>query len=151
LANKETTTNPRKLTTPTNLYSSEYGYHVGNLLYRGHFIATGLESAFNITVQGGNAFGFSVWLNSELLGSSPGYDAGTVASKTFSLKLKQGSSNILTVLQDHQGLNEDWTAGSDDFKTPRGILNYSFLGSPNTTVSWKLTGNLGGEDVSYIP
>jgi hypothetical protein len=116
VANKKTTPNPRKLTTPTNLYASDYGYHVGNLLYRGRFTATGQETAFNITVQGGSAFGFSVWLNSELLGSFHGYDAGTAANKTFPLKLKKGSRNIITVLQDHQGLNEDWTAGSDDFK-----------------------------------
>ncbi|KAA8894151.1 glycoside hydrolase family 35 protein [Sphaerosporella brunnea] len=146
VADKDTTPNPRKLTTPTDLYSSDYGYHVGNLVYRGHFTATGQETAFNITVQGGNAFGFSVWLNSELLGSSHGYDAGTVVTKSFSVSLKKGSRNIITVLQDHQGLNEDWTAGSEDFKVPRGILYYSFSGSPSTSVSWKMTGNLGGED-----
>ncbi len=31
-------------------------------------------------------------------------------------------------------------------KTPRGILYYDFNGSSNTSISWKLTGNLGGED-----
>jgi hypothetical protein len=98
---------------------------------------------------GGNAFGFSVWLNSDLLGSWYGYDSGAFGNKTFTFPtLKKGSKCIITILQDHQGLNEDWTAGSDDFKTPRGILYYDFKGSPDTTVSWKLTGNLGGETVS---
>lgn len=50
------------------------------------------------------------------------------------------------------GYEEDWTAGSDDFTTPRGIISYYFEGSDNTIVSvWKVTGNLGGEDVSSPP
>lgn len=97
---------------------------------------------------GGNAFGFSVWLNSNLLGSWYGYDSGSSGTKTFTFPtLKKGSNNIITILQDHQGLNGDWTAGSDEFKIPRGILYYEFKGSAETTVSWKLTGNLGGETV----
>lgn len=98
---------------------------------------------------GGNAFGFSVWLNSDLLGSWYGYDSGVFGNKTFTFPtLKKGSKNIITILQDHQGLSGDWNAGTDEFRTPRGILYYDFKGSPDTTVSWKLTGNLGGETVS---
>ncbi|KAG6825879.1 hypothetical protein H0H93_016988, partial [Arthromyces matolae] len=45
------------------------------------------------------------------------------------------------------GLEEDWWAAGDDFKTPRGILNYRFVGTNVPAVSvWKVTGNLGGED-----
>ncbi|CCX12140.1 glycoside hydrolase family 35 protein [Pyronema domesticum] len=143
-AGKKTTTNPRKLTTPTSLYASDYGFHTGNHLFRGHFKATGKETAFSLTVQGGNAFGFSVWLNQEFLGSFYGYDAGQAANKTFSIKTKAGD-NVITVLQDNQGLNEDWTAGTDDFKAPRGILAYSLIGS-SSPITWKLTGNLGGEN-----
>lgn len=151
-ANKKDTTNPRALTTPQNLYSSEYGYHTGNLLWRGHFTATGEEASFNVTMIGGNAFGFSVWLNSDHLGSWYGYDSGSSGTKTFTFPaLKKGSNNIITILQDHQGLNGDWTAGSDEFKIPRGILYYEFKGSAETTVSWKLTGNLGGETVWINP
>ncbi|KAL7275683.1 hypothetical protein RUND412_001370 [Rhizina undulata] len=146
-ADKTDTPNPRKLTTPTNLYASDYGFHTGNLLWRGHFTATGKENGFNVTVIGGSAFSFSVWLNSDLLGSFYGYDAGSSANKTFTFSaLVKGSTNIITILQDNQGLNEDWTGGSEDFKTPRGILNWSFPSSPDTVIAWKLTGNLGGEN-----
>jgi hypothetical protein len=49
------------------------------------------------------------------------------------------------------GYDEDFTAGSETFKLPRGISAYSFVGSPNTNVTtWKLTGNLGGEDVRIL-
>lgn len=49
------------------------------------------------------------------------------------------------------GNEENWTAASEDFKTPRGILDYSFMGSSATTVSvWKIAGNLGGESVRSL-
>lgn len=31
-------------------------------------------------------------------------------------------------------------------RTPRGILNYTLTGHPATDISWKLTGNFGGEN-----
>lgn len=30
-------------------------------------------------------------------------------------------------------------------KSPRGILNYDLIGRPQSSITWKLTGNLGGE------
>ncbi|KDR82476.1 hypothetical protein GALMADRAFT_57522 [Galerina marginata CBS 339.88] len=47
------------------------------------------------------------------------------------------------------GYEEDFTARSDHFKAPRGILSYSFVGSTTTIVSsWKVAGNLGGESAA---
>ena len=43
-ADYSTFNNPRNLTTPTSLYSSDYGFHYGTILYRGQFIATGNKS-----------------------------------------------------------------------------------------------------------
>jgi hypothetical protein len=61
----------RPLDTPMSLYSSDYGYHTGTLLYRGHFVATGNESTFYVSTQGGSAFGFSAWIGDHFLGSWP--------------------------------------------------------------------------------
>lgn len=44
------------------------------------------------------------------------------------------------------GLDEDGTVGSDDMKNPRGILDYTLSGRDPSVITWKLTGNLGGED-----
>lgn len=38
---------------------------------------------------------------------------------------------------------------TEDLQIPRGILNYHFSRSNGTSVNWKVTGNLGGEHVSY--
>ena len=43
------------------------------------------------------------------------------------------------------GLEEDFTVGSDTNKDPRGILNYTLSGHSASDVTWKITGNLGGE------
>jgi len=58
IANQTETVNHNKPTTPTILYGHNYGFHTGNLLYRGHFDATGTETAFTVDVYGGLAFGF---------------------------------------------------------------------------------------------
>jgi beta-galactosidase len=53
---------------------------------------------------------------------------------------------VITVVIDNMGLDEDWTVGEEEMKNPRGILNYSLSGHSASAITWKLTGNLGGED-----
>ncbi|OAL23194.1 hypothetical protein AYO20_11006 [Fonsecaea nubica] len=43
-------------------------------------------------------------------------------------------------------LEENGNVGSDQMKTPRGILDYKLAGYDDKAMSWKLTGNLGGEN-----
>ncbi|KAF8665643.1 hypothetical protein AX16_000098 [Volvariella volvacea WC 439] len=148
LANKEKTDNPMQpLNTPTVLYAGEYGYHTGNILWRGHFNATG-ERGFKVSIIGGDGFAYSVWLDSTFIGSWEG-DARHSSYEgifNFPSTLRPGSSHVLTILQDHMGYELNWWAAGEFFKIPRGITGYSFIGGSNTTVSWKVTGNLGGED-----
>jgi hypothetical protein len=125
----------------------------GNILWRGHFTATGNEAGFSLTVQGGSAFGFNIWLDSTFIGSWEGDNEHPSYSGkyTFPAKLVKGSTHVLTVLQDHMGYDEDFVAASETFKAPRGILAYSFITSSSADVvnpiSWKVQGNLGGESV----
>ncbi|KAJ7590547.1 glycoside hydrolase family 35 protein [Mycena floridula] len=149
LADHSTTVSPVAHSTPVVLYASDYGFHTGNILWRAHFNATGTETAFTVNMWGGSAFGYSVWLDSTFIGSFAGDPAHADFEGTFAFAqvLTKGSNHILTIVQDHMGLEENWTSAQDFFKNPRGILSYSFVGSNSTTVStWKVTGNLGGED-----
>lgn len=135
------------LQTPTSLYGSDYGFNTGSLIFRGHFVATGAEQVFSIITQGGSAFGSSVWLNQTYLGSWPGIAAKSNYNSTYQLpNLKAGMPYVFTVLIDNMGLDEDWTVGTEQMKNPRGILNYQLVGRPQSAITWKLTGNLGGED-----
>ncbi|OCL03153.1 glycoside hydrolase family 35 protein [Glonium stellatum] len=136
----------RSLTTPTSLYGSDYGYNTGTLLFRGHFTATGTETSLFLWTQGGSAFGMTAWLNSDFIGSWDGIDAASNADTTFTLpNLTAGKSYVFTIVIDNMGLDEDWTVGSETMKNPRGILNYTLSGRPQSAITWKLTGNLGGE------
>ncbi|KAH7102269.1 glycoside hydrolase superfamily [Auriculariales sp. MPI-PUGE-AT-0066] len=147
VANQTETVNPNKPTTPTILYGHNYGFHTGNLLWRGHFEATGSETAFVTDVWGGLAFGYTVWLDGTYLGSWEGDAPSANKERSFSLPtaLAAGSKHVITILQDHMGYDEDWWAASDSFRAPRGIRSYSFAGSTSTSVEWRVTGNLGGE------
>lgn len=139
--------NPRNLTTPTDLYASDYGYHAGSLIYRGVFTATGNETSFSVNITGGYGFAHSVWLNSTLLGSWVGSGSNQYYAQTFdfSTTLRRGATYVITTLIDHTGQDEEGP-GTDAVKFPRGILDYSLGGRGQRDVKWKIKGNFGGED-----
>ncbi|KAF7541462.1 hypothetical protein G7054_g527 [Neopestalotiopsis clavispora] len=149
ILDKASTNNTRALTTPTSLYASDYGFHSGSLIYRGHYKATGNESSIFLSISGGNAFGHSVWLNSTYLGSWAGDPSEAIHNQTFvfASSLQPKGDYVITVLIDHMGLTESTFIGVEGSKEPRGILDYLLTGHPSQSdMTWKMTGNLGGED-----
>ncbi|OAG13056.1 uncharacterized protein CC84DRAFT_1227943 [Paraphaeosphaeria sporulosa] len=144
---KETYNSHRALNTPTSLYGSDYGFHTGTLVYRGHFTASGAETSFFIITQGGAAYAASVWLDATFLGSYRGAKGVDFASSNFSIPstLAGNTTHVLTVLVDNQGLDENWTVGDETTKNPRGIMDFALSGRAKSDVAWKITGNLGGE------
>lgn len=146
-ANYPSSNNPRNLTTPTSLYASDYGFNTGTIIYRGHFVATGNESTFFIETQGGTAFAHAIYLNTSFLGSWPGTSTNANYNQTLKLpSLAVGQEYVLTVIIDTMGLDENGKVGADQMKTPRGILRYYLYGHSSLgDISWKITGNLGGE------
>lgn len=143
---KTTTNNPRGLNTPMNLYSMDYGFHTGSLIYRGRFVANGMESSLSLNVSGGTGFGHSAWLNETFLGSWTGAGSNSTAIQNlqFPKELSLGESYVLTILIDDMGQDEE-APGTDAIKFPHGILNYQLSNHSQADISWKLTGNLGGE------
>ncbi|KAI9826091.1 MAG: hypothetical protein M1832_000540 [Thelocarpon impressellum] len=145
----KTSTNMKggQLSTPTTLFGGDYGYNTGNLLFRGHFVARGGETTLVLNTQGGAAYGASVWLNEAFLGSVAGNPALGNQTQTLELPdLNDGQEATITVLIDHMGLDENYNVGADALKEPRGILDYNLASREKSAVSWKLTGNVGGED-----
>ena len=141
-----TTKNPRKLTTPVSLYASDYGYFTGTLLFRGHFKANGKESTLFLQTQGGTAFGYSIWLNETFVGSWDGISIDDNYNQTLNLpKCTAGVDYVMTIVIDTNGLEEENVVGSSTMKHPRGILGYKFANHKQSDITWKLTGNLGGE------
>ncbi|KAI0602624.1 beta-galactosidase precursor [Biscogniauxia sp. FL1348] len=151
-ADHPTTNNSyQSLHTPTSLFAGDYGFHAGVLVFRGHFVARGDEQTFEIQTQGGTAYGHSVWLDGHFLGSWAGDARSASHSATYALprQLAAGERYVVIVVIDHMGLDQNGVVGLDTGKAPRGILRYRLAGSslfaPATPITWKLTGNLGGE------
>lgn len=138
--------NPRNLSTPTSLYAMDYGYHTGSFIYRGHFIANGQETSAWFNTSGGDGYGHSIWLNQSFFGSWVGEASvqTNVHDVTFPRKLEQGKPYVLTILIDHMGYDEE-APGTDAIKFPRGILNFNISGHSQEDITWKMTGNFGGE------
>lgn len=137
------------LLTPVSLFGSDYGFHTGTLLLRGHFLASGTEKTLYLRTQGGTAYAVSAYLNATFLASFRGSSSLSQQSQTLTLPpLTAGRPYVLTIILDNMGLDEDFQVGTDSNKNPRGILNYALSTRAPSAITWKLTGNLGGESYS---
>lgn len=135
---------------PVSLHGSDYGFNTGTLIFRAHFTANGKESQFRVWTTGGTAYASSVWLNDRYVGSFKG-DANTDnTNSTYTLpNLTAEKQYVLTIVVDQMGFNENFNPGDDEMKVPRGIFDYSISapdGTETNVTSWKITGNLGGEE-----
>ncbi|MFD7654558.1 beta-galactosidase [Actinosynnema sp. NPDC059797] len=142
IANKTTTHNPSPpgVGQPV-LHADEYGYHHGDVWYRGHFTADGGETGINLGAVTGNAGVWSVWVNGRFLGS---VDRGGTAG-FFDLPrdlLEPGADNVVAVLVRNMGHNQ--TYGNNAHKEPRGLTSARLRGS-TAPITWRLHGNTGGE------
>jgi len=152
VADHPTTTNPTRPATLPVLYTDDYGYHYGDVWYRGHLAATGpgggTATGITLTAGTGRAGAWQVWLNGTPLGTvRTGTASGNQnSSQTFTFPaglLRPDADNVLSVLVRNMGHNED--GGSNDAqKAPRGLLAATLLGS-DAAVSWRIQGTRGGE------
>ncbi|KAI0642855.1 glycoside hydrolase superfamily [Trametes meyenii] len=125
------------------LYGCDYGFCENNIIWRGHFNATGFETGANLTINGGTAHAASVWLNDVFLDTISDFSAAGDANALFSFPpaaLRPGQDNVLTVLQDHMGNDEGQNQKSD-----RGIRGFALVGDGAAHFStWRVQGKLGG-------
>ncbi|KAK0186885.1 glycoside hydrolase family 35 protein [Armillaria mellea] len=150
VANHTTTNIPWKpyYSDGTILYGCDYGFCENIVLWRGHFKGTGTEQSLNLSINGGEAFAASVWLNSVFLNTSYGNSTNNrnILEETDDVFLFPAGAvlpgdNVITVVQDNMGLNE--TASNPDFsKGPRGIRGFQ-LNSGKFT-QWRVQGKIGG-------
>jgi beta-galactosidase GanA len=142
LAAKSTTDNPTQPAAPPVLYADEYGFHHGDVWYRGRFRAHGDEEGVSVSAITGRAGTYSAWLNGQFLGSS---DDPTHRFDFPAGSVRAGAENVLAVLVENMGHNEDFSA-TDSHKEPRGLTGATILGS-TAQLSWRIQGSLGGEDL----
>ena len=126
------------------LDSDTYGFHHGNVWYRGHFTASGREQGVILAASPGTHLGnhgrFTAWLNGRYLGD---YPSGASYFGFDPADLEVGKDNVLSVLVGNMGHNQDGS-GDDLFKQPRGLESATMLGA-SPTIAWKIQGDRGGE------
>jgi beta-galactosidase GanA len=151
IADHTTTANPTKPATLPVLYTDDYGFHYGDVWYRGHFRATGEEAELRLTAGTGRNGAWQVWVNGTHLGTvRTGNASGNQnSSGTFALPpglLRAGEDNVISVLVRDMGHNED--GGKNDAqKAPRGLLSAQLVGS-DAPVTWRIQGARGGETLA---
>ncbi|KEP45521.1 glycoside hydrolase family 35 protein [Rhizoctonia solani 123E] len=153
LANKTTTSRPGRFQPLGGavLFSAEYGFHHGHIVYRGRF--TGNATGVQFIVQGGYNFAFSAFLNGRFLGSGEGRGANDPAGGLDKVNVTYTfdhleRENVITVVVDNMGLEQDWNS-KDEFKAPRGIRGYELFGGDFS--SWKIAGSVERNDTLRGP
>ncbi len=143
VADHLTTNNPTPPANPPVLYADDYGFHHGDVWYRGRFTGTAKQTGVQLSALTGTAGVWSAWLNGVYLGSS-GNGAATLPFPAGALHV--GQDNVLSVLVENMGHNEDFNANETN-KEPRGLTSATVVGAPLTSVTWRLQGNTGGEQL----
>ncbi|KAK7019437.1 hypothetical protein VNI00_018047 [Paramarasmius palmivorus] len=141
------------------LYPCDYGFCENIVLYRGHFNGTTDTKSVNLSINGGEAFAASVWLNDVFVNTTFGNSTiglpdiiETDQVYTFPEgALLEGEDNVITVIQDNMGFDEaegkcrpsvPLKLNSNSMKTPRGVRGFK-LNDGNIT-TWKVQGKIGG-------
>lgn len=122
-----------------------YGFHNGDVWYRGHFRATGKEKGLILTAGTGAHGVFTAWLNSHYLGrgASGRYIDNTQYFNVDPADLAVGKDNVVSVLVANMG-HEENDDSNKAFQQPRGLISASWDGS-STPIAWRIQGNRGGE------
>ncbi|KAG1812912.1 glycoside hydrolase family 35 protein [Suillus subaureus] len=131
------------------LYGCDYGYCENIVLWRGHFNATENTQSVNFSINGGEAFAATVWVNDVFLNTSYGNSTNNqnILEETDDKfhfppgSLLYGQENVITILQDNMGLNQSGPV-IDEEKSPRGIRG--FMLNTGEFGEWKVQGKIGG-------
>lgn len=139
-----------------DLFADDYGFHHGDVWYRGTYSGAAAATGVNISYRAGGVGMVEAWLDGTFLGSNqlptPAvYSTSPVESATaaFSIPaaLQTGGPHELSVLVRMMGHSEDGGANNAN-KAARGLTAVTLTGAPSTTISWKVQGNEGGENIT---
>lgn len=96
-----------------------------------------------MTAVSGAGSAWVAWLNGEYLG---GFN---VSNQVFSnvSSLRSVGKNVISLLLWTTGHEDDWNV-DDAYKSARGFSQAELIGDSDREISWKIQGNLGGEDLA---
>jgi hypothetical protein len=138
------------------LFADDYGFHNGNVWYRGTYSGAASATQVKLSFQTGTVGLLEAWLDGRYLGSSqtPVPDSGHATTATWAQTatfdipagLQTDGPHKLAVLVNMMGHEEDGGA-NDAFRNARGLTAVTFTGSA-APIAWKIQGNQGGEDIT---
>jgi beta-galactosidase GanA len=134
------------------LTADDYGFHHGDVWYRGHFTGSA-PATVGLNFGAGGAGLLQAWLDGTYLGQS--VLATGVASPptrgtaTFTVpeSLRGDGPHVLSVMVRNDSHNEDGGV-NDAHKEGRGLIGATFDATAAPAVTWKIQGNAGGEDLA---
>ncbi|KIY66929.1 glycoside hydrolase family 35 protein [Cylindrobasidium torrendii FP15055 ss-10] len=132
------------------LYGCDYGFCENTVLWRGHFTGVEGQSSVNLSINGGEAFAATVWLNDAFMNTSYGNSTNNrnILEETDDVftfpegSLNISGDNVITIVQDNMGLNETEGDNPDSSKGPRGVRGFKL--NKGHFEDWKVQGKLGG-------
>ncbi|MFF1642459.1 beta-galactosidase [Streptomyces sp. NPDC058246] len=134
------------------LFADDYGYHYGDVWYRGHFTDVGTTDAVSLSYVSGAQGLLMAWLDGKPLGTHrmPVPDKKTVrqgtwaATATYPVPARTGA-RVLSVLVRRMQHDEDGAA-KDTHKVARGLTAATFNGS-SPSVTWRIRGEVTPDPV----
>ena len=135
------------------LFVDDYGFHYGDVWYRGSWSGTAGATAVNISYQSGQAGMLLAWLDGQFLGShqmpiptsAQSTTQGWTATVTLPVADADDGDHVLAVLVRSMAHQEDGGVNDAD-KTALGLTGVTFTGA-TPTVTWKIQGAAGGESI----
>ncbi len=138
------------------LTADDYGFHHGDVWYRGRFALPANASIISLRYGGGGAGMLQAWLDGRYLGqnvlptglSSP----PTTGTATFAIPadLQGSGEHVLSVMVRDDSHNEDGGI-NDAQKEGRGLISATVTDAAGTDlgapIAWKIQGDQGGEDI----
>jgi beta-galactosidase GanA len=139
------------------LTADDYGFHQGDVWYRGRYSGTPGAATISLRYGGGGAGMLQAWLDGVYLGQdvlpSGAASPSTTGTVTFGIphSLQTGGPHTLAVMVRNDGHNEDGGV-NDAQKEGRGLIWVAMADSAGdsvpTSIAWRIQGNLGGEDLA---
>ena len=136
------------------LTADDYGFHHGDVWYRGRYTGSTAATTLNLHYGGGGAGLLQAWLDGTFLGEN---ELGTgvtspptTGTAAFSIptSLRTAGQHVLAVMVRDDSHNEDGGV-NDAQKEGRGLIDVAFTDSGGaavaTSVTWRIQGAQGGE------
>jgi hypothetical protein len=135
------------------LTADDYGFHTGDVWYRGHYAVTGTAAdTISLTYGGGGAGLLQVWLDGAYLGQNvlpTGVSTPpTTGTATFTIpqNLRTAGAHEISVMVRDDSHNEDGGV-NDAQKEGRGLISVATT-PVDAGISWRIQGNQGGEQIT---